>query len=202
MPDYLYTKINEILEDRQLSISGITRELKTGGFNEHRLVLTGYLRALRDMKKINEIEIPPAKVYSRTETAEEPFGDIYSLINSHLRYLEPNIRVPVAVYMISALLKRPCFKHELTLVGLNQNHIKKCLETENSMVRESVDTDLKEYRSDVTRIKIPPSDPAYEITDNNEQFMQVASNVLFGILKDVVDTDGLIAKTKQTKLSI
>ena len=201
MPDYLYTKINEILEDRQLSISGITRELKTGGFNEHRLVLTGYLRALRDMKMVNEVEIPPAKAYSRKETSEEPFGDIYSLISSHLRFLEPNIRVPVAIYIISTLLKRPCFQHELTLVGLNQNHIKKCLET-NNMVRESADTDLKEYRMDVTRIKIPPSDPAYEIKDNNEQFMQVASNVLFGILKDVVDTGGLIARTKQTKLSI
>lgn len=202
MPDDLHAKIYKILEDRQLSISGITRELKAEGFNEHRLVLTGYLRALRDMKMINEIEIPPAKVYSQTETTEESFGDIYSLISNHLRPLEPNIRVPVAVYIISTLLKRPCFKHELTLVGLNQNHIKKCLETDNSMVRESVDTDLKEYRMDVTRIKIPPSDPAYEINDNNEQFMQLASNVLFGILKDVVDTGGLIARTKQTKLSI
>lgn len=202
MSEDLYAKINEILEDRQLSISGITRELKTEGFNEHRLVLTGYLRALRDMKKINEIEIPPAKVYSLTETDEETFGDIYSLISNHIKPLESNIRLPVAVYIISTLLKRPCFKHELTMVGLNQKYIKKCLEKDNSMVREYVDINLKEYRMDVTRIKIPPSDPAYEITHNNEQFMQVAINVLFGILKDVVDTGGLIAKTKQTKLSI
>lgn len=88
------------------------------------------------------------------------------------------------------------------MIGLNQKYIKKCLEKNNSMVREYLDIDLKEYRMDVTKIKIPPSDPAYEITHNNEQFIQVAINVLFSILKDVVDTDGLIAKTKQTKLSI
>jgi len=201
MPDNLHTEINRILEGRQLSISGVTRELKAGGFNEHRLVLTGYLRALRDMGKVNEIDIPPAKVYSRTEPSDVPSADIYSMISDHLRSLELNIRMPVAVYIISTLLKRPCFKHELTLVGLNQNHIKKYLEASGSIVQESDNKNLSEYRADITRIKIPSSDPAYEITGNDGQVIPLAHSVLFEILKDLIDINGLIPKTKQTKLS-
>lgn len=202
MPETLYSKINRILEGRQLSISGITRELKTEGFTEHRLVLTGYLRALRDMGMLNETEIPPSKVYTRIDSVEEKSKDIYSMICSNLRDLELDFRLPVGVYIISSLFHRPVFRKELTLIGLNLNNIKKYLESANSIVLESTDKNLKKYRSEITRIDIPQADPAYEIAENNEKIVKMANNVLIDMLKDEIDISGLTPKTKQTKLSI
>ncbi len=64
MEEKLNLKLLELLEGRRLSISGLSRELKARGIDEHRLVLTGYLRALRDLKILEEIEVPPSKIYA------------------------------------------------------------------------------------------------------------------------------------------
>ena len=197
----LYEKIHEILDGRQLSISGITRELRDKGFNEHRLVLTGYLRALRDLDRLNEVDIPPSKVYSQMDN-EELFEDIYSLIAIHLRNLDLDIRVPVGVFTMSALFKRPVFNCELNLVGLNQGNITKYLETPDCIVRESKDKNLKEFRGDISKIDVPLSDIAYEGIGNDEHVVNLANEMLLDMLKDVVDISGLVPKTKQTKLSI
>jgi hypothetical protein len=202
MPETLYSKINRILEGRQLSISGITRELKSEGFTEHRLVLTGYLRALRDMEKLNEMEIPPSKVYTRIEVKEEEPDDIYTTICSHLRELELDMRMPVCVYILSRLFQRPAFRKELALAGINQNHIRKYMESVDHLVMESTDRNLKKYRMDITKIEIPPSDPAYEILKKDGEIIATANNILIEILKNEIDISGLIPRTKQTKLSI
>lgn len=56
--------ISGILHDQnQQSISGITRELQIRGYPEHRLVVTGYLRALHDLDYLDEIQISPSKIY-------------------------------------------------------------------------------------------------------------------------------------------
>ena len=201
MSGNLYEKIHEILGDKQLSISGITRELRDKGFNEHRLVLTGYLRALRDLDRLNEVEIPPSKVYSQMDN-EELFEDIYSLIAIHLRNLDLDIRVPVGVFTMSALFKRPVFNCELNRVGLNQKHITKYLESPDCIVRESKDKNLKEFRADISKIDVPLSDIAYEGIGNDEHVVTLANEMLLEMLKDVVDISGLVPKTKQTKLSI
>ncbi|MGP8319254.1 MAG: hypothetical protein ACT6FD_00455 [Methanosarcinaceae archaeon] len=201
MTGNLYEKIHDILDDRQLSISGITRELRDEGFNEHRLVLTGYLRALRDLGKLSEVEIPPSKVYKHLNN-EELFEDIYSLIAIHLRKLDLDIRVPVGVFTMSALFKRPVFKCELNLAGLNQNNIMKYLEMPDCIVRESFNNNIKKFRADISKIDIPLSDPAYEVIENNEQVIRLANNILLEMLKNIVDISGLVPKTKQTKLSI
>ncbi|MCL7410501.1 MAG: hypothetical protein P1P69_00015 [Methanosarcinaceae archaeon] len=201
MSGNLYEKIHEILDGRQLSISGITRELRDKGFNEHRLVLTGYLRALRDLDRLNEVEIPPSKVYTHVDN-EELFEDIYSLIAIHLRNLDLDNRVPIGVFTMSALFKRPVFKYELSLVGSNQKHILKYMEMPNCIVRESRDKNLKEFRAEISKIEVPLSDPAYEIVGNDEHIVTLANEMLLEMLKDVVDISGLVPKTKQTKLSI
>ena len=58
MEEKLNLKILELLEGKRLSISGLSRELKARGIDEHRLVLTGYLRALRDLEILEETEVP------------------------------------------------------------------------------------------------------------------------------------------------
>lgn len=218
MPQNLNEKINDVLADRQLSISAITRELKEKGFVEHRLVLTGYLRALRDLKKLQELEVPPSKVYSRLDSPERA-TDIYSIIGDHLRNLDVEMRLPLAIYIISKLFKRPVFKAELLNLGINSKNVANCLESPTCMVTLSRDENLKLYRSEITKIEMPVNDPAYEIkteytnltsikkSDQGYEIkveymklVSMANMVLLEIIKDLVDTSGLTPKTKQTKL--
>ncbi|MDV0446528.1 hypothetical protein MsAg5_03700 [Methanosarcinaceae archaeon Ag5] len=61
----LSVEIDDLLQGgRQLSISGITRELKKRGINEHRLIVTGYLRAMNDLNRLNEFDLSPSKIYT------------------------------------------------------------------------------------------------------------------------------------------
>ena len=64
----LSVEIYNLLKDgRQLSISGITRELEARKMKEHRLIVTGYLRALKDLDQINEFDLSPSKIYMLKE---------------------------------------------------------------------------------------------------------------------------------------
>lgn len=199
MPQNLNEKINDVLADRQLSISAITRELKEKGFVEHRLVLTGYLRALRDLKKLQEIEVPPSKVYKRLDYQEKS-TDFYSIIGDQIKNLDMEIRLPLAICIVSKLFKRPVFREELLHLGINSKNIANCLESSTCMVTVSRDENLKLYRSEITRIPIPANDPAYEIKAEDVKLISMANIVLLETIKDLVDISGLIPKTKQTKL--
>ena len=199
MSQNLSEKINDVLADRQLSISAITRELKDKGFVEHRLVMTGYLRALRDLKKLQEIEVPPSKVYKRLEHHEKS-TDIYSMVGDQIKNLDMELRLPLAIYIISRLFKRPVFREELLHLGINNKSVSNCLESSACMITFSKDENLKLYRSEITRISIPANDPAYEIKAEDGQLISMANMVLMETIKDLVDISGLTPKTKQTKL--
>ena len=199
MPQNLNEKINDVLAERQLSISAITRELKEKGFVEHRLVLTGYLRALRDLKKLQEIVVPPSKVYKRLDYQEKS-SDIYSIIGDQIKNLDMEIRLPLAICIVSKLFKRPVFREELLHLGINSKNIANCLESSTCMVTVSRDENLKLYRSEITRIPIHANDPAYEIKAEDAKLISMANIVLLETIKDLVDISGLIPKTKQTKL--
>ncbi|AGB48704.1 hypothetical protein Metho_0436 [Methanomethylovorans hollandica DSM 15978] len=199
MSQNLSEKINDVLVDRQLSISAITRELKDKGFVEHRLVLTGYLRALRDLKKLQEIEIPPSKVYKRLEYPEK-CTDIYSIVGDQIKSLDMEMRLHLAIFIISRLFKRPVFREELLHLGINNKSVANCLESSTCMISVSRDENLKLYRTEITRIPIPANDPAYEIKAEDAHLISMANVVLVDTIKDLVDISGLTPKTKQTKL--
>ncbi len=63
----------EILNNDGKSISAISRELEEQGCSIHRLILTGYLRALTDLNILKEKEVPPAKVYVSSKDPEPRF---------------------------------------------------------------------------------------------------------------------------------
>jgi len=66
MSKKFYELLTEIISNKQMSISSIARELKKNGYDQHRLIITGYLRALNDMGYLEEIEIPrPKFIFSR-----------------------------------------------------------------------------------------------------------------------------------------
>lgn len=221
MEEKLNLKLLELLEGRQLSISGLSRELKAGGIDEHRLILTGYLRALRDLNILAEIEVPPSKIYSLPEKVEEYLPekieepspekgkerkhsegdseDVYSIFKSQLLKIDLDLRIPVGVYVVSRLFERPCFRKELKLMGITQKHLDQFLE-KPGMVWEFPDSHLKKARSEITRIEIPQDDPAYGIRENKEELTRHANEVLAGLIKHSVDLEGLTAKSKQTTL--
>jgi hypothetical protein len=214
MDEKLNFKLLELLDGRQLSISGLSRELKARGIDEHRLVLTGYLRALRDLKILDEIEVPPSKIYALPEKATEPLSEkskesrsselsdpeeIYSILRAQLLKINLDFRIPVGVYVVSRLFERPCFRRELKLLGITQKHLEQYLE-KPGIVCEAQDAHLKKARADITKIEVPPDDPAYEMRENREEVTRLANEVLAGLIKHRIDLEGLVAKSKQTTL--
>ena len=202
MADTLYLKIIKILEGKQLSISAITRNLKGVGFDEHRLVMTGYLRALKDMGKLNEVEIPPSKVYSNVLEVEhaDSFVDLYSAISKNIEYVDKRMRLPVAVYIFTRVLERPVFKEEIVKVGFSSKNINDALISSESLITESTNENLREYISGISKIKIPSMDTAYEINKESIELINYSNDVLIKLLKSSVDVSGMVPKTKSTSL--
>jgi hypothetical protein len=212
MEKKLNLKLLELLEGRQLSISGLTRELKVDGIDEHRLVLTGYLRALRDLKILEEIKVPPSKIYYLPEKINESLSqkgkdirtsdseDVYSIFRTQLLKIDLELRIPVGVYVVSRLFERPCFRKELKLIGITQKHLDQYLE-KPSLVCEVPDTRLRKARADITKIEIPTGNPAYEIREYGEEVTRLANEVFVGLIKHIINFEGLLAKSKQTTLT-
>lgn len=202
MADTLHLMINKLLEGKQLSISAITRNLKEVGFDEHRLVMTGYLRALKDMGKLNEVEIPPSKVYSKVQEMvnEDSFVDLYSAISKNIVYVDKRMRLPVAVYIFTRVLERPVFKEEVTKMGFKAKNIDDSLHGSESLIVESSIENLQEYISSISKIKIPVHDPAYEISRESTELISYSNDVLIKLLKSSVDVSGMVPKTKSTSL--
>jgi DNA-binding transcriptional ArsR family regulator len=197
MPEALCDSIFRLLEnDRQLSISHITRELKAMDTDEHRLIITGYLRALRDMGKLDELEVPPSKTYKLKEQSGESAKDFYSLLGKALQDVRTPERFYVAVHIVSSLLERPVFKEELKLLGITEKLIEKSMSEEGGTVRQHPG-DLKEVRRSITGISIPESDPAYELTEQTPQILALSFPVILEVSRGAVDLHGLIPKTKQ-----
>jgi len=192
MSEY-YHILTKIMANKQMSISSIARELKKNGYDQHRLILTGYLRALHDMGHMEEIDIPPSKVYTFKAGMKR---DVYTILKEHLQDIDITERLEIAVFILSSLFHRPCFKYELELLGIEAR--------KTETVRDSKDVHLKEHRTAVTRIKIPADDPAFELNVNNNDESNVSirgSKVLIDIINDLIDLDGLKAKSQQMKLA-
>ncbi len=212
MEKKLNLKLLELLEGRQLSISGLTRELKVDGIDEHRLVLTGYLRALRDLKILEEIKVPPSKIYYLPEKNNESLSqkgkdmrtsdseDVYSIFRTQLLKIDLELRIPVGVYVVSRLFERPCFRKELKLIGITQKHLDQYLE-KPSLVCAVPDARLRKARADITKIEIPTGNPAYEIREYGEEVTRLANEVFVGLIKHIINFEGLLAKSKQTTLT-
>lgn len=189
MSQKFYDILTELISNKQMSISSIARELKKHGYDQHRLIITGYLRALHDIGHLEEIEIPPSKVYVFKENFKK---DIYGIVKQHLKGMDSSKQTETAVFILSSLFHRPCFKCELELVGVEPRKTKN--------VRESKDARLKEHREAVTRIYLPPDDLAFEIKDGASDMLR-ENEILIDIINDLIDLDGLKAKYQQTTLA-
>jgi hypothetical protein len=162
--------------------------------------MTGYLRALKDLRILNEVEIPPSKVYSILETERSDNEDIYSLIGEHIRAVEPSLMIPVAIYVLSKTLERPIFKEEFIKIGFSAKTLADYLSSPNCALRIT-DKNPKEYAAGITKIKISQGEPAYELKAVNPDIIKNSNCIFIKIVRSSADLSGLMPKTKSTSIT-
>ncbi len=111
----LKEKIVEILNREEKSISSISKELEKDGIKIHRLILTGYLQALRDLNILKEKEIQPSKIYSVLSNDEKT---IYEIIGGYVS--EHPESSDLCLYILYKIFKRPILKWELDKCGVGR----------------------------------------------------------------------------------
>ena len=101
--------ISELVEEEK-SISGLQKSLETRGINTHRLVLTGYLKAMVDVGILREKEIKPSRIYSIQSI---PGRDIYELVVLAARKMTDVSTGDYALELLYYIFNRPIFVREI-----------------------------------------------------------------------------------------
>ncbi|MBC7109995.1 MAG: hypothetical protein H5T46_03155 [Archaeoglobi archaeon] len=182
----LYEKIKEILKDRELSISSISRELEKKGDKIHRLALTGYLKALRDLGVLEERDVPPVKLFSLSSLVD---SDIYSLVRRELEKLEEERRDRTGVFILMKILNRALTERELEKAGINPRG------KGISIVSEE---ERREYMK--SGLKISEDERMYCFSGNNAEVLHDSVTILSSLVRDLTGMRGLYPKFKQKKL--
>ncbi len=178
-----YRILLECLGKEGKSISALYRELEEKGFKHHRLILTGYLRALTDLKIVREKNVPPSKIYQVIKDSTE---NIYETVGRVCRKKYPNNQ-DLIIYVLNQTLKRPIFESELLLAGVTEH---------NGRVAES--QEITECRKLLKRSgNIVPAHNAYH---SRSEYPEELKEVIMNILVDSTDSNHLVLLTKQTKL--
>ena len=180
----LSRKIVETLGKDGMSISSLDKELAKMGIEDHRLVLTGYLRAMTDLGYLKMRDVPPAKIYVPAKRLPD---SVYESVSKRCRTLSGVDTDEVILYSLYKLFKRPIFESELR----------------NSGVMRPVGTRADEEAvSDTKKLlrkegNIVPSDNAYiPSKDYPEEFGEMLADIVL----DCTDARHLVLTTKQTKL--
>jgi len=183
--------ILDIIKDDGKSISAISRELEKRGFDLHRLILTGYLRAMTDLGVLREREVPPSKVYAPIKGKE---GDFYKVIGDSAREIagEEDAADRLILFSLGKLFHRPIFQEELERTGVSNRQIGRVA--------------TREERSETKQLllksgfKIPDSSKAYVLDDKGlePQYCELLAHILI----TERDLNYLNRETKQTKLSL
>lgn len=101
--------ISELVEEEK-SISGLQKSLEARGINTHRLVLTGYLRALVDGGILKEKEIKPSRIYSIQSI---PGKDLYELAGLVARKYSREDTGDHTLELLYYIFNRPIFVREI-----------------------------------------------------------------------------------------
>jgi hypothetical protein len=103
------------LSREEKSISGLHKSLEDQGIVIHRLVLTGYLRALVDVGYLKEKEIKPSRIYSVLYSNHQ---DIYEIVGTASRIYDEESAGDNALRMLFFLFNRPLFLREMERCGV------------------------------------------------------------------------------------
>ncbi|MFA7622490.1 MAG: hypothetical protein WCX76_01900 [Candidatus Methanomethylophilaceae archaeon] len=167
------------------SISALTKDLEERGIKQHRLIVTGYLRALTDMNILKEREVPPSKIYQPSKALPD---SIYESVGKACRKIDPDAD-ELILYTLSRLFKRPIFDTELKLAGVNR-----------PIGRSASDNETKECKRIMARA-------GNVLTSSNalhpsREFPDKMSEVLTEVVLDIKDCRHAVMETRQTKLSL
>lgn len=180
----LARKIVECLGKDGLSISSLDKELTAQGVKNHRLVLTGYLRALTDLGYLRVRDVPPAKIYVPAARLPE---SVYQSIERHARALKGVDSDEVIFYCLSRMFKRPIFESELRLCGINRPLGQKATEEETAEARKLLRRDGN----------VVPSENAYV---PGAEYPAEYDTILAEIVIEDRDSKHLVQDTRQTRL--
>ena len=179
--------IFDILKNDGKSISALSRDLEERGINIHRLILTGYLRALTDYNYLKEKEVPPAKVYMPVKGKEK---DIYEMVGEFSRKLETGPDADLLVlYCLSRLFKRPVFFEELRKAGVRDMPSAK-----------QVGIERQEAKKFIQRAGLKVNDLNLVYRHDDPAMASRYEDVLSMVLCDLMSFSRLVRDTKQTKL--
>ncbi len=177
--------IIEILGKEGMSINSLSKKLSEKGVRVHRLFLTGYLTAMKDMGYLKERDIKPAKVFSVTSTEKM---DIYKKIGIKSREINEENAADICLYTLYRLFNRPVFMRELNRAGVGAPaHAKKVFGDERKNALEIVIN---------AGIAIPRNNSAY-IPDKEytNEFNQIISELLW----ESYGTKNLVNRSVQQK---
>jgi len=181
--------ILEILKEDGKSISAISRELENRGYDQHRLILTGYLRAMTDLNVLKEKEVPPAKLYTVAKAREQ---NVYETIGEKVRLLygEGEKSDKLILVVLSKLLHRAVFSDELSKAGVRTLPGHEASKEERQEAKQAL---IK------SGFKVPDSLKAYTIEAS--ECDRDYSEVLTRLLADLYNINYLVKETKQTRLT-
>ena len=179
--------IFDILKNDGKSISALSRDLEERGINIHRLILTGYLRALTDYNYLKEKEVPPAKVYMPVKGKEK---DIYEMVGEFSRKLETGPDADLLVlYCLSRLFKRPVFFEELRKAGVR-----------DMPSNTQVGIERQEAKKFIQRAGLKVNDLNLVYKHDDPAMATRYEDLLSMVLCDLMSFSRLVRDTKQTKL--
>ncbi len=170
------------------SIASLTRELEKDGYKFHRLMVTGYLRALKDVGLLKEKIIPPSKVYSTSSFVTK---DIYELVGERCQKLSmsTNDQAKVACYIFQRLFHRAIFLQEIKRAGFKSIDAELASE-EQARIAKSL---LKK-----AGVKLPYKEPPYVV---GESFPEEFEAIVTDVLLDNLGLVRLVASSKQETLN-
>jgi hypothetical protein len=181
--------ILEILKEDGKSISAICRDLEKRGYDQHRLILTGYLRAMTDLNVLKEREIPPAKLYVIAKGREQ---NVYEIVGEKVRnlYGEGEKTDKLILVTLCKLMHRAVFLDELSKAGVRTNPGHEASREERQEAKQAL---VK------SGFKVPDSLKAYTIDapECEKDYCEVVSR----LLADLYNISYLVKETKQTRLT-
>lgn len=184
----LKEEIFDILKSDGKSISALSRDLEERGINIHRLILTGYLRALTDYNYLKEKEVPPAKVYVSVKGKEK---DIYEMVGESSRRLESGPDADLLIlYSLNRLFRRPVFFEELRKAGVRDMPSTRQVDIE----------ERQEAKKFIQRAGLKVGDLNLAYRNDDPEMVSRYEDLLSMILCDLMSFSRLVRDTKQTKL--
>lgn len=183
--------ILEDLKEDPKSISKISRTLEDKGYKFHKLILTGYLRALEDFGFVRAKDFPPSKVY---QTSIPHKKDIYESIGEKASTLplSKSDQAEVSLYILQKIYRRPIFQQELMRCGFRPEDI----------AAKEVKGDARiESKVILTKagVKLPRNDPAYWTT---RKFENENTQIMADIFTESFGIKSLIRDATQSKLDM